>query len=163
MRWGDRAGRGEVATRLVLRFPNLVSTDTHNGGVKLPKAHHPGNSAQGLAFDPLFLIPQVRGHWDHRIRDKPQSYLPGQAAVPFLGIYSGPEGPLQVLILRMIGKCPLDAGAVTSASSDEHPGASGYGLSFLFGISPRQTPQRTWWLEGQQVDPGPLYHHYPLY
>lgn len=100
---------------------------------------------------------------DHRIRDKPQSYLPGQAAVPFLGIYSGPEGPLQVLILRMIGKCPLDAGAVTSASSDEHPGASGYGLSFLFGISARQTPQRMWWLEGQQVDPGPLYHHYPLY
>lgn len=56
--WDQRPGQtaaedisllaGEVvqaATRLAPQFPNRVSADTHIGGPKLPKAHHPGNSA----------------------------------------------------------------------------------------------------------------------
>lgn len=47
---GHQPLASEVGVKGGKHRPNLVSTDTHSGGLKLSKAHHPGNPTRGLAL-----------------------------------------------------------------------------------------------------------------
>lgn len=125
------------------------------------KAHHPENCRKARIWTLYFLVPQVRGHWDHRIRDNILEPLSKTALAPFLGIFSWPEGLLQILILSSVMKFLLDE--IKSISSDEHPRLFVVWPQFSFQcFSLTDSAENV--MDGQTAGgSGTLYWHNPLH